>query len=132
MIYMLDTSICIYIIKKKPAKVLGKLKRIKNDSICISSITYSELLYGAYKSENVAKNLLALTMFLSNIDILPYDESSSIDYGMLRAKVEKRGTAIGSLDMLIAAHAVETKAILVTNNVKEFERIEHLKVEKWV
>lgn len=132
MIYMLDTSICIYIIKKKPAKVLGKLKRIKNDSICISSITYSELLYGAYKSENVAKNLLALTMFLSNIDILSYDESSSIDYGMLRAKVEKRGTAIGSLDMLIAAHAVETKSILVTNNVKEFERIEHLKVEKWV
>ena len=132
MIYMLDTSICIYIIKKKPAKVLGKLKRIKNDSICISSITYSELLYGAYTSENVAKNLLALTMFLSNIDILPYDESSSIDYGMLRAKVEKRGMAISSLDMLIAAHAVETKSILVTNNVKEFERIEHLKVEKWV
>lgn len=132
MIYMLDTSICIYIIKKKPAKVLGKLKRIKNDSICISSITYSELLYGAYKSENVAKNLLALTMFLSNIDILPYDESSSIDYGMLRAKVEKRGAAIDSLDMLIAAHAVETKSILVANNVKEFERIEHLKVEKWV
>ena len=130
--YMLDTSICIYIIKKKPAKVLGKLKRIKNDIICISSITYSELLYGAYKSENVAKNLLALTMFLSNIDILPYDESSSIDYGMLRAMVEKRRTVIGSLDMLIAAHATGTKSILVTNNVKVFEGMEHLKVEKWV
>ena len=132
MMYMLDTSICIYIIKKKPAKVLGKLKRIKNDIICISSITYSELLYGAYKSENVAKNLLALTMFLSNIDILPYDESSSIDYGMLRAMVEKRRTVIGSLDMLIAAHATGTKSILVTNNVKVFEGMEHLKVEKWV
>ena len=132
MIYMLDTSICIYIIKKKPAKVLGKLKRIKNDTICISSITYSELLYGAYTSENVAKNLLALTMFLSNIDILPYDESSSIDYGMLRAKVEKRGMAISSLDMLIAAHAVETKSILVTNNAKKFSGIKHLQVENWI
>ena len=132
MIYMLDTSICIYIIKKKPAKVLGKLKRIKNDSICISSITYSELLYGVYKSKNVAKNLLALTMFLSNIDILPYDENSSIDYGMIRAKCERSSKDIGPLDMLIAAHAIGTKSILVTNNVKEFEGIEHLKVEKWV
>ena len=131
MIYMLDTSICIYIIKKKPAKVLGKLKRIKNDSICISSITYSELLYGAYKSENVAKNLLALTMFLSNIDILPYDENSSIDYGMIRAKREMTSKEIGPFDMLIAAHAIGTKSILVTNNVKVFEGMEHLNVENW-
>ncbi|MBQ2204801.1 MAG: type II toxin-antitoxin system VapC family toxin, partial [Lachnospiraceae bacterium] len=106
MIYMLDTSICIHIIKKKPAKVLDKFKRIKNDSICISSITYSELLYGVYKSKNVAKNLLALTMFLSNIDILPYDENSSIDYGMIRAKCERSSKDIGPLDMLIAAHAI--------------------------
>ena len=132
MIYMLDTSICIYIIKKKPAKVLDKLKRIKNDSICISSITYSELLYGAYKSENVAKNLLALTMFLSNIDILSYDENSSIDYGMIRSKCEMTSKEIGPFDMLIAAHAIGTKSILVTNNVKVFEGMEHLKVEKWV
>ena len=132
MMYMLDTNICIYIIKKKPAKVFDRLKKMKNDAICISSITYSELLYWVYRSENVAKNLLALTMFLSNIEILPYDENSSIDYGMIRAKLEKSSKEIGSLDMLIVAHAVGTKTILVTNNAKKFSGIKHLQVENWV
>ena len=79
----------------------------------------------------MAKNLLALTMFLSNIETLPYDEKPSMDYGMIRARLEKSGKVIGPLDKLIAAHAVETKSTLVTNNVKEFARIEHLNVENW-
>lgn len=132
MMYMLDTNICIYIIKKKPENVITKFKNLNQANICISSITYSELLYGVYKSKNVGKNLLALTMFLSNITILPYDENSSIDYGMLRSKLEKEGQPIGPLDILIAAHAKASKSILVTNNIKEFNRIKDLVVENWI
>ncbi len=132
MMYMLDTNICIYIIKQKPKSVIDKFKKMKNVNICISSITYSELLYGAEKSSNIAKNLLALTMFLSNIEILSYDESASIDYGIIRSKLEKQGKIIGPLDMLIAAHAKSLNITLVSNNLKEFERVDGLKLENWV
>ena len=132
MIYMLDTNICIYIIKQKPKEVIDHFKKMKENDICISSITYSELLYGAEKSSNVKKNLLALTMFLSNIEILPYDENASSKYGLIRAELEKDGKPIGPLDMLIAAHAKSLNIKLVTNNVKEFERIKGLKIENWV
>ena len=132
MMYMLDTNICIYIIKQKPKIVIDKFKKMNNANICISSITYSELLYGAEKSSNIAKNLLALTMFLSNIEILSYDESASVDYGIIRAKLEKEGKIIGPLDMLIAAHAKSLNITLVSNNLKEFERVDGLKLENWV
>lgn len=132
MIYMLDTNICIYIIKQKPKEVIDKFKKMKENDICISSITYSELIYGAEKSSNVKKNLLALTMFLSNIEILPYDENASSEYGLIRAELEKDGKPIGPLDMLIAAHAKSLNIKLVTNNVKEFERVKGLKIENWV
>ena len=132
MMYMLDTNICIYIIKQKPKSVIDKLKKMKNANICISSITYSELLYGAEKSSNIAKNLLALTLFLSNIEILSYDESASIDYGIIRSKLEKQGKIIGPLDMLIAAHAKSLNITLVSNNLKEFERVDGLRLENWV
>ena len=132
MMYMLDTDTCIYIIKRKPKKVIEKLKKINNANLCISSITYSELLYGAEKSANIAKNLLALTIFLSNVEILPYDENASVDYGLIRAELEKKGKPIGPLDMLIAAHAKSLKTTIVTNNVKEFERVSGLKIENWV
>ena len=132
MIYMLDTNICIYIIKQKPKEVIDHLKKIKNSDLCISSITYSELLYGVEKSSNVTKNLLALTMFLTNIEIISYDENASAQYGLIRAELERNGKPIGPLDMLIAAHAKSLKITLVTNNVKEFERVNGLKVENWV
>lgn len=132
MMYMLDTNICIYIIKQKPKSVIDKFKKMKNANICISSITYSELLYGAEKSSNIAKNLLALTMFLSNIVILSYDENASIDYGIIRSKLEKQGKIIGPLDMLIAAHAKSLNITLVSNNLKEFERVDGLRLENWV
>lgn len=132
MMYMLDTNICIYIIKHKHKSVIDRFKKLNNASIYISSITYSELLYGAEKSANVAKNLLALTMFLSNIEILPYDESASIDYGFIRAKLEKNGMTIWPLDMLIAAHAKSLNITLVSNNLKEFKIVDGLKLENWV
>jgi tRNA(fMet)-specific endonuclease VapC len=128
---MLDTNICIYMIKQKPRQVIEKLKSMNKADLCISSITYSELLYGAEKSSNIAKNLLALTMFLSNIEILPYDENASVDYGFIRSDLEKKGKPIGPLDMLIAAHAASLRMILVTNNEKEFERVKGLNIENW-
>lgn len=131
MMYMLDTNICIYMIKQKPRQVIEKLKSMNKSDLCISSITYSELLYGAEKSSNIAKNLLALTMFLSNIEILPYDENASVDYGFIRSDLEKKGKPIGPLDMLIAAHAASLRMILVTNNEKEFERVKGLNIENW-
>ncbi len=130
--YMLDTNICIYIIKKKPKSVIEHLKKLKNTDLCISSITYSELLYGVEKSSDHNRNLLALTMFISNIEILPYDENASIEYGLIRGGLEKKGKTIGPLDMLIAAHAKSLNITLVTNNMKEFERVDGLKVENWV
>lgn len=131
MMYMLDTNICIYIIKQKPKQVIEKLKKLHNANLCISSITYSELLYGVENSLNVPKNLLALTMFLSNVEILPYDENASIDYGLIRAELEKKGEPIGLLDMLIAAHAKSLRITLVTNNEREFRRVKGLNIENW-
>ncbi|MCR4767988.1 MAG: type II toxin-antitoxin system VapC family toxin [Saccharofermentans sp.] len=130
--YMLDTNICIYIIKHKPESVYTKLKKIKPEDVCISSITYSEFAYGVEKSEQTDRNRLALTLMLSNIDIEAFDAVAAEEYGDIRARLEKAGTPIGSLDMLIAAHAKALGCTLVTNNGKEFSRVEGLRVENWV
>ena len=130
--YMLDTNICFYIIKHKPESVYTKLKKIQPEDVCISSITYSELAYGVEKSEQTDRNRLALTLMLSNIDIEAFDAVAAEEYGDIRARLEKAGTPIGSLDMLIAAHAKVLGCTLVTNNGKEFPRVEGLRVENWV
>lgn len=129
---MLDTNICIYIIKHKPESVYRRLMKIRPEDVCISSITYSELSYGVEKSEQKDRNRLALTLMLSNIEILEFDTAAAEEYGNIRARLEKTGTPIGSLDMLIAAHAKASGCTLVTNNLKEFSRVEGLKVESWV
>ena len=129
---MLDTNICIYIIKNKPQSVKEKLKAYSIGDLTISSITVSELYYGVYKSQYVEKNLLALESFLKPFDIVEYDIEASIEYGKIRASLEKRGEVIGGLDMLIASHAKSLNMILVTNNLKEFQRVEGLKLDNWV
>lgn len=129
--YMLDTNICIYCIKKKPPEVLNKFLQCNPDDICISSITYSELMHGIEKSQSVEKNRLALALFLSPIQILPFDAEAAEAYGKIRADLEKRGTPIGPMDMLIAGHAKAEKLILVTNNTREFNRVNDLVVEDW-
>lgn len=129
--YLLDTDICIYIIKKKPEQVIKRLVRHDISNISISAITLSELEYGAEKSSNKERNKLALSEFLSPITILPYDDNVAQSYGKVRAFLEKEGIVIGPLDMLIGAHALASKAILVTNNNREFDRIPGLKVENW-
>ena len=129
--YMLDTNICIYIIRKKPEAVLRRLQRSRVSDIGISSITLSELEYGAAKSSKPQQNKLALTEFLAPIEILPYDDLAAQQYGELRAHLERKGKPIGSLDMLIAAHALSLKCILVTNNEAEFRRVPKLNIENW-
>lgn len=132
MIYMLDTNICIYIIKRKPDDVIERFKQTDISKISISSITLSELFYGVSKSSKPGQNLMALTQFVAPFEILPFGSEASQYYGDLRAYLEKKGTPIGSLDMLIAAHALSLASILVTNNEKEFNRVPNLNIENWV
>ena len=129
--YMLDTNICIYSIKQKPEKVFLRLQKHNPAEICISSVTYAELVHGVEKSQAVEKNRLALTLLLSNIEILDFDAVAAESYGKIRADLEKKGTLIGPLDMMIAGHAMSLGYTVVTNNVKEFSRIESLKFENW-
>lgn len=130
--YMLDTNICIFIIKHKPEKVFTELLKHEPEEICISSVTYAELMHGVEKSKAIEKNRAVLTQLLSNIEILDFDAKAAEEYGDIRATLEKKGTPIGPLDMMIAGHARSLDYILVTNNTKEFNRIENLKLEDWV
>ena len=129
--YMLDTDICIYIIKRKPAGVIKRLMKSRISQIGISSITLSELEYGVEKSSKQEQNQVALAQFLAPMEILSYGDEAAQQYGRLRALLEKQGTPIGSLDMLIAAHALSIDCILVTNNEKEFGRVPNLKIDNW-
>ena len=128
---MLDTNICIYVIKHKPEKVLRKLQTIHPEDVCISSVTYAELVCGVEKSAAVEKNRLALSMLLANMEILDFDVDAADCYGKIRAGLEKNGTPIGPLDMMIAGHAQSLGYTVVTNNVKEFSRVSALKIENW-
>ena len=129
--YMLDTNICIYIIKQKPLRVLKRFKEYSPGDILISSITLAELRYGAEKSLHVKQNLDALSGFIIPLEIVPFDERAADEYGKVRAQLEKAGQPIGSMDMLIGAHALSLGVTIVTNNTKEFRRIKRLKVENW-
>ena len=129
--YMLDTNMCIYVIKKNPANVIRRLRRMDVGDVCISSITLSELEYGVSKSSRPAQNKLALAEFLSPIEVVPYDDMAAQEYGRLRAHLERQGTPMGSLDTLIAAHALALKCTLVTNNEDEFKRAPNLRVQNW-
>ena len=130
--YMLDTNICIYVIKHKPETVFQKLQNINPEDVCISSVTYAELVHGVEKSAAVEKNRLALSMLLANMEILDFDVDAADCYGKIRAGLERKGTPIGPLDMMIAAHAQSLGYTVVTNNVKEFSRVSALQIENWV
>ncbi len=131
MIYLLDTNICIYLIKKKPESVLKKLTQKRISDIGVSSITLSELEYGVEKSSQRERNKLALAEFMAPLTVFPYDDRVAPTYGQIRAFLEKKGRSIVPLDMLIGAHALSLQAVLVTNNDREFKRVPYLKVENW-
>ena len=130
--YLLDTNICIYTIKNRPPQVKEKLIEHKIGDLALSIITVSELLYGAFKSQQVERNLNIIEEFIMPFDIIDFDYKSAIEYGKIRATLEKQGQIIGNMDMQIAAIAKANDMILVTNNLKEFNRIENLKLENWV
>lgn len=129
--YMLDTNICIYIIKHKPERVFLKLQEHDPSEICISSVTYAELVYGVEKSQSIEKNRVALALLLANIEIMDFDSFAAESYGKIRASLEKAGKPIGALDMMIAGHAKSLKYTVVTNNTREFMRVNGLPLENW-
>ena len=131
--FLLDTNICIFIIKKKYENVLKKLKKNRNKGLYISSITLAELEYGIENAnqEYNARNRIALMEFLTIFGIKNFDEKASKEYGKIKKDLKDRNCLIGPLDMLIGAHAKSLKMTLVTNNIREFERIKDLKIEDW-
>lgn len=129
--YMLDTNICIYTIKHKPEKVFQRLQEIDPEDICVSSVTYAELVHGVEKSAAVEKNRLALLMLLAKIEILNFDVDAADCYGKIKADLDKKGMPIDPLDMMIAGHAMSMGYAVVTNNVKEFSRVQGLILENW-
>ncbi len=131
MTYLLDTNICIYLIKRKPASVIEKLTTLAIEEGAISSITIAELQYGVYKSQHPQRNRTALLEFLFPFAVLDFDQDAAREYGVLRTQLELQGTPIGAMDMLIAAHARSQSLVIVTNNVREFQRVEDLTVENW-
>src|SRR5450830_1227146 len=127
---MLDTNICIYVINVRPPSVLERFRRERLGSIGISSVTAAELAFGVAKSGS-ARNREALEMFLAPLEVLPFVASAIWHYGDLRAALERRGEPIGALDTMIAAHAMASNTILVTNNTREFARVAGLRLENW-
>ncbi len=128
--YLLDTNICIYAIKQRPAQVVARLREHAAQGLGISSISVAELFFGAAKSGSI-NNLAALRQFLEPLEIADFDLAAAEVYGRSRLALEQAGTPIGPLDMLIAAHAMALDVTLVTNNTREFERVPGLKVANW-
>ena len=129
--YLLDTGICIYLIKRRSAVILKHFKKSIPGDIGISMITLSELAYGVEKSQSRERNLAALEEFLIPLEIVPLSLDAAFHYGKIRAVLEKKGKPIGAMDLLIGAQALALSATLVTNNVREFSRIAGLQIENW-
>ncbi len=130
--YMLDTNICIYVLKNHSDKLRHKFKAIKN--LCILSVTYGELCFGIENGNSSKKEARweQLDLFTQRLLIEPWDQDAARHYGFIRAFLKKQGTPIGNNDLLIAAHARSMNAVLVTNNVREFNRVPELSVENWI
>ncbi|TGM88989.1 type II toxin-antitoxin system tRNA(fMet)-specific endonuclease VapC [Leptospira licerasiae] len=129
--YLLDTNICIFLIKKKNQMVLDKLKKNLNKGLFISSLTLAELEFGIENSEYKEKNRVSLIEFLSIFDILPFEQSDAQAFGIIKADLKKSGNLISSIDTLLAAQALSRDLVFVTNNTKEFNRVKNLKIEDW-
>jgi tRNA(fMet)-specific endonuclease VapC len=129
--YLLDTNICIYIRQKRPEEVLRRFRKLRPGEAALSVITYGELLYGAAKSAQRQVALERLQELIQLLPALPLPERAAETYGTVRAELEAKGEMIGNNDLWIAAHALASGLILVTNNEKEFRRIRSLKVQNW-
>lgn len=130
--YLLDTNICIYIAKRKPASVASRFARLRPGEVGMSVITYLELVYGAQKSQHAEENLARIELLEQLIPAQPLDRTVGAQYGSVRTELERKGSPIGAYDLLIAAHALSLGLTLVTNNTREFSRIAGLHLENWV
>ena len=130
--YMLDTSVCIELIRGRGKKVLKRLKRCKVGEVGISAITLAELEHGVERSAKPNQNRVALGEFCAPLEIQPFDAAAANAYGRIRADLQRAGQVIGPMDLLIAAHALAEGATMVTNNEREFRRVEGLAVENWL
>lgn len=130
--YMLDTNICVELLRGRAAHAFEQLKRCRVDEAAISSITLAELQYGVAKTARPARHTALLAEFCAPLAILPFDSQAAEVYGAVRAALERAGTAIGPLDTLIASHALSLGITVVTNNEREFRRVAGLKVENWL
>ena len=129
--YLLDTNICVFVIRRKSAAVLARLEKHAADDVGISAVTLAELRYGADKSQRPAQNHAALDAFLVPLMTVDFDSEAAECYGKVRTELERRGTPIGPLDTMIAAHALCLGIPLVTNNTVEFSRVQGLQLEDW-
>ena len=129
--YMLDTNIIAYAINKRPEVVLARLTSHDPEELCISAVTLAELEFGICKSSKPEQNRMALMAFLSHIRVLPFGAEAAREYGDIRWELGRRGELIGANDLLIAAHARSLDLVLVTNNEREFARVDRLTVENW-
>ena len=129
--YMLDTNTVVYAKDARPETVLERFQRYSPGDLCISSITLAELEYGVCNSSRPEQNRLALMLFLSNIEVMPFDSDAARSYGEIRFDLKTKGKLIGANDLLIAAHARALGYTLITDNTKEFERVEGLLLDNW-
>ena len=129
---MLDTNVCIDVIRRRSRSLVERIRAHTVDDVVISAITLSELQHGIFKSENPEQNRVALLEFLVPFTVLAYEDTAARAYGEIRAHLEKQGTPIGPMDLLIAAHARSRGLILVTNNEQEFRRVPGLAIENWI
>jgi len=129
--YLLDTNIVIYTIKNRP-DTLREIFNQHDGQMGISAVTWGELVFGAEHSQQPERNLADIEAMAARLDVLPFDEKAAAHFGQLRAELYRRGTPIGPYDMMIAGHARSLGLILVTNNIKEFERVPGLRIENWV
>ncbi len=130
--YLLDTDICIALIRQKSESLIQRLTKLVPGDVGISSITLAELFFGASKSSYPEQNNSALEQFILSLELVAFDQQAALAYGNIRAELERNGNVIGSMDMLIAAQAISLGVILVTNNTREFNRVSGLLLENWI
>jgi len=129
--YMLDTDMCSYIIRERPESVRQRFKTLAMEQLCVSVVTYAELIYGVERSSSKRVNRPVIEDFVRHLDVMDWDTEAADQYGVIRAKLEAAGTLIGAMDMMIAAHAKSIKGVLVTNNQKHFTKVKGLRIDNW-
>jgi tRNA(fMet)-specific endonuclease VapC len=128
---MLDTTVCVDMLRRATRPTVQRLKRLNLDQVCLSAITFAELAYGVWRSSDPARNERAVLDFCAALEVVPFDDRAAAVYGQVRAQLEQTGQPIGPLDTLIASHALALNVTLATSNEREFRRVANLRVENW-